>query len=88
MASTFPSRVLASPAGVAGLRGPGRGDGVLGVGLAAPATTLAVRTVDLDHRDALGVEVAGEPGAVAAGALDPDQLELTEARAASRAGSR
>jgi len=78
MASTFPSRVLAAPECVTGLCRSGGGDRVLGVGLAALASPLPVRAVDLDHRDAFSEEMAGQAGAVAAGALDADQLDGPE----------
>ena len=59
-------------------RGPGRGLGVDGVGLAPPAAHLAVGSVDLDYGDACGAEMAGEPGAVGAGALHPDAGQRPE----------
>jgi hypothetical protein len=40
---------------------------------------LAVRAVDLDHPDALARQVAGEAGAIGAGALDTDHADVTEA---------
>lgn len=39
---------------------------------------MAVGAVDFDHADAVGVQVAGEAGAVGAGALDTHQVDLTE----------
>jgi hypothetical protein len=78
MASTFPSRVLAAPECVTGLCRSGGGDRVLGVGLAALASPLPVRPIHLDHRDAFSEEMAGQAGAVAAGALDADQLDGPE----------
>jgi hypothetical protein len=51
----------------------------LGIGLAAPPTTLRVGSVDFHHPDTFAVQAAGEAGAVAAGALDTDQFERTEA---------
>jgi len=64
--------------GVTGLRGSCRGDRVLRVALAAPAAPLPVRAVHLDHPDAVALEVAGEAGAVAPGALNPDRLDHAE----------
>jgi len=59
-------------------RGPGGGHGIDGIGLALPAAGLAVGPVDLDHRHALGVQVAGQAGPVGASALDPDQDHRAE----------
>jgi hypothetical protein len=42
----------------------------MGVGLALPAATLTIRTVDLHHGDPLTLEMAGQASAVAAGPLD------------------
>ena len=78
MDSTFPSLVLASPQASPGLGGAGGGDGVLGVGLALEPPALAVGTVDFDDADALGLEVAGEPGAIGTRPFDADQLDRTE----------
>ena len=58
--------------GVAAQRGARRGLGVSAVGLAAAATRLAVRAVDLDDLDAVGGKPPGQPRPVGAGALDPD----------------
>jgi len=77
MASTFPSLVLASPRASPDCAAR-RGDGVLRVALASPATALPIGAVHLDHQDPFGVEVAGEAGAIAARALDPDELDLAE----------
>jgi hypothetical protein len=44
----------------------------------APASPLAVRAVDLDHRDPQSLQMTGQPGAIAAGALDPDQDDFPE----------
>ena len=65
--------------GVARLGGPGRRDRVEAVGLALAATPLAVRSIDLDDGHARLEQVAGEPGAVGAGALDPHPLDGAEA---------
>jgi hypothetical protein len=65
--------------GVAGLGGPGRSDGVLGVRLAPPAATLTIRPVDLHDPDGFALQMPGEPGAVAASALDTHELDLAEA---------
>jgi hypothetical protein len=55
-------------AGLAGLGGPGGADRVERVGLALAAAVLPVGAVDLDDADAGGGDVAGQAGAVAAGA--------------------
>jgi hypothetical protein len=52
----------------------------VGVGLARPASTLTVRSVDFHHRDPQTLEIAGQPGAVAAGAFDTDQHHRTQRR--------
>ena len=78
MDSTFPSLVLASPAGVAGEGGTGGRDGVLGIGLALAPATLAIGPVDFDDADPLGLEMAGEPGAIGPGPFDADQLDRAE----------
>src|SRR5207237_756998 len=63
---------------VPGLRGAGGGDGVLRVALASLAAPLAVGAIHLDHRNAVGEEVAGEAGSVAARALYAHQLHVAE----------
>jgi hypothetical protein len=68
--------VLGDGAGVAGQHGPGGGLGVDRVGLALAAPAGAVGAVDLDHADALGHQVLGQPVAVAAGALHPGGGDL------------
>jgi hypothetical protein len=60
------------------LSGSSGADGIFGIALASPASTLTVRAVDLDDPDAGLVEVAGETGAIAAGAFDADQLDVAE----------
>ena len=60
---------LGHSASVAAERGSGRGLGVDGVGLAAPAARLAVRAVRLDDLDAGRGEVPGEARTVGSGAL-------------------
>ena len=70
MASTAPSRPF-ERRGPAGLGGPGSADRVQRVGLALPAAVLPVRTVHLDDPDAGRGDVAGQPGAVTTGPLDP-----------------
>ena len=47
------------------------------VGLPAPAV-LATRPLDLDDPDPLGEQKLAQPGAVAAGALDPDHDVILE----------
>jgi len=64
--------------GITALGGPGSGDGVSGVALAAPAS-LPVRPIDLHHRHIMGVQEAGQPGPIGTGSLHPDQLDITEA---------
>ncbi len=53
--------------------------GVDRVGLAAQPACLAVGPVDLDDLDALPAQVPGQPGAVGAGALDTDLVDLAVA---------
>ena len=79
MASTFAVSVLCGAPRSTGLRRPGGLDGVEGIGLARPTPLLAVRPIDLDDVDAVGLQVTGEPGAVAASALDADQGDGSEA---------
>lgn len=63
----------------AGADRPGDGFGVDGVGLAAQSAHLAVGPVDLQHLDAFVDEVAEQPDAVAAGALDADGADGAQA---------
>jgi hypothetical protein len=65
--------------GGTGQHRPAGGDRVDRVGLALPAAGLAIRPVDLDHRDGLGGQVAGQTGAVGAGALHPHLDQRAEA---------
>jgi hypothetical protein len=72
---------------------PGGADSVQRVGLALPAAVLAVGAAGLDDADAGCGDVAGQAGAVAAGAFDPDQADgpepaqpFQEAGVAGRAG--
>jgi hypothetical protein len=62
--------------GHTGQDGAGGGLGVDRVGLAALAAGASVWPVDLHHGDVLVQQVAGQAGAVAAGAFDPDRLQL------------
>src|SRR5215211_2137287 len=78
MASTFPSLVLAAPNASPDCARACRGDRILGIGLAALAAPLTVRSIHLDHRDALPEKMSRQPSAVAAGALDTDELDVTE----------
>ena len=64
--------------GVAREGGPGRRDGVLGVGLALAPPALAVGTIDFDDADLLGLEVAGEPGSIRTGPFDADEVDRAE----------
>src|SRR5688572_16173860 len=57
----------------------GRFDRVELIGLAVAATLLPVRAIDLDHFDPGALQKPGQPGAVGAGALDPDPGQLAEA---------
>ena len=87
IASTEPTPALRRTAGPAGLRGPGGADRVQRVGLALPPPVLAVRAVHLDDPDARCGDVAGQPGAVTASPLDPDQAHGPEpAQPAQQAG--
>jgi hypothetical protein len=52
----------------------------LGIGLAAATTALPVRAINLHNPDALGVKHTGQPSPIRAGALDPDEFDLAEAR--------
>jgi hypothetical protein len=69
---------LGQPVGAPGLGGPGGGLGIQRVGLAVPAPGRPVGAVDLDHGHPGLVEVCGQFGAVAAGAFDTDQHQLSE----------
>ncbi len=69
---------LRRAAGPAGLGGPGGADRIQRVGFALAAPVLAVGAVDLHDPDAGRGDVAGQPGAVTAGALDPDQAHRPE----------
>ncbi len=60
-----------------GLNGAGRGDGVDDVCFAVAASDLPVGSGDLDDLDSGVAEVPCQCGAVAAGALDTDLVELT-----------
>ena len=61
--------------GVTRLRSVGGGDGVLGIGLALAAATLAIRAVHFDDPNALGLEVAGQPRTIRTCSFDPHQLD-------------
>ena len=52
--------------------GPGCFDGVEGVGLAAAAALLAIRSVDLDDLDAHPPQVTGQAGPIGTGSFDAD----------------
>jgi hypothetical protein len=58
---------------------PGGADRVQRIGLALAAAVLPVRAVHLDDPDPGGGDVPGQPGAVTAGALNPDQADGAEA---------
>jgi alpha-D-ribose 1-methylphosphonate 5-triphosphate synthase subunit PhnL len=57
----------------------GGGLGVDRVGLASLPAEPPVRPVDLNNRDAVVEQVAGQAGAVAAGAFHPDQVKAAVA---------
>ena len=78
MASTFPSLVLADPVASPPWAARAAATASCGVGLALAPAALAVGPVDFDHRDALGMQVPGESGPVAAGPFDADELEGPE----------
>ena len=65
-------------AGPSGLRGPGGADSVKRVRLALPAAVLPVGAVYFHHPDPSRGDVAGQAGAVAAGAFDPGQADSPE----------
>ena len=67
----YPVVALGRGGGVSAQRGAGGGFGVDGVGLAAPAAHLAVRSDHLHHLDPGAEQVTGEPHPIGAGALDP-----------------
>jgi hypothetical protein len=79
IASTWPSRPRGDPdarpdrAALAALTASS------GPRLALAAPLLPVRAVHLDDPDPGRSDMAGQPGAVAASALDPDQADRTEA---------
>ena len=56
----------------------GGGGGVDGVALAVAAAGGSVRPVDLDDGEVLPAQVAGESGAVGAGAFDPGPVDGAE----------
>jgi len=59
--------------GPSGQRGSGCGFSVDRVAFPLVSAQGSVRAIDLDDRDVLGVQVAGEACAVGAGALDADE---------------
>jgi hypothetical protein len=63
----------------AGQGGAGGVLGIDGVVLATPAPVRAVGPIDLGDLDPSLAKMAGDPGAVAASALDPDQAHVAEA---------
>jgi hypothetical protein len=73
-----PGTRLRCDRGLAGEDLAGRGFGIDRVGLADVAAKLAVRPVDLDHRDATLTQPAAQAGAVRAGPLDPDGVDRAE----------
>ena len=70
---------LGGAGAAAGEGGQGGVLGVEGVVLATAAPVRAVGPVDLGDLDPGLAKVAGDPSAVAAGALDPDQAHIAEA---------
>jgi hypothetical protein len=73
IASTCPSRPFGAPRARPGLRSAGGADRIQRVGLTLPAAVLPVGPVHLNDPDAGRADMPGQAGAVAAGALDPDQ---------------
>jgi hypothetical protein len=73
--STRPSPLLgtpaASPRGLSGQHRPRRPLRIDGIALGAATQVTSFGPLDLHNRDARGLQVAGQPGAVAAGAFDP-----------------
>jgi hypothetical protein len=69
---------LGGAAGPDGLGGPRGADGVEWVGLVLAALVLPVGAVHFDDPDGGCGDVPGQAGAVAAGALDPDQADGPE----------
>lgn len=76
IASTVPVLGLGSPVARPAATAVAAGVGVLRVGLAAAAASGPVRPVDLEHRQPGRGQHRGQPGAVTAGALDPDPGHL------------
>jgi hypothetical protein len=64
--------------GVAREGGPGDGDGVLEIGLALESAALAVRAIDFDDADLLGLEMTGQPRTIGARPFDADELDPAE----------
>ena len=50
----------------------------MGVGLALEPAALAVRAVDFDDADPLGLEMAGQPGTIGPGPFDADEVDGAE----------
>ncbi len=69
---------LGFTAGLARKGSPGGRDGVLGIGLAFEAPTLAIGSVNFDHSHALGLEMTGEPCSIGPSPFDADQLDGAE----------
>ena len=78
IASTAPSLDFGLPARSTAQGGPGRFDGVEGIGLAAATPFLSIRSVDLDDLDAPSSQVAGQAGPIRARALDADLGHVPE----------
>jgi hypothetical protein len=70
---------LGRSGGLTALGGPGRGHGVVGIGLSRPPAALAVGPVHLDDGYLVAQEVTGKSRPVAAGPFDADQLQGPEA---------
>ena len=73
-----PGPGLGQPAGPATLRGPGGFDRVDRIGLAGLTSTLPIRLIDLDHRDAPASERPVERRPIRTGAFDTDQVQPAE----------
>jgi len=78
MASTAPSRPFGAPRARPDWAARAALTASSGPGLALPAPVLAVAAVHFHDPDTGGGDVAGQPGAVAAGALDPGQADGPE----------
>ena len=88
IASTRPSPVLAIPVARPLSTARAASTASSGIGLAGPPASLTVGAVDLDHLEPAAAQMTSQPSAIGAGPFDPDPLDHTEARPASRAAPR